>query len=381
MAVLAGFVVMVAAVAAHGRATLAAQDLRVDAGRFMTAGGSCTAAAVLGEDLPPLARKRLLQTLQSQGVRFVSSTQAADKAVAAAKAMGCPAVLACGASPLVYSIVTPSWLKPLQPEGYAIRRVKVDGIPVLATVGIGPSTPAYARGRGSVYGCYAALQQLGSTFFNPFDPNLRLDFVLAAETDDVSSSPHWAYRGTHVHTQHPLELTNLLTGWDQQGPDGKVTEPWEVLRKDWEPFLEWCLAHGLNQIEWLPLWAKSWETFATSTERAQRMRNLTDTARGFGIRVGADAAIALRQQHAFALIAPSAQTNEQVTASIHANMKWLNDSGFEFISSERQAVILHNFWSAACPAIGKHLALTHQPPPTVGLVSLQSRLAAKCCPG
>jgi hypothetical protein len=66
---------------------------------------------------------------------------------------------------------------------------------------------------GAVTAAYAALEELGFAFFHPLQP---ISPVLLRQPDDLhrEESPRWHYRGFHIHTQHPLELTDVLQGFD-----------------------------------------------------------------------------------------------------------------------------------------------------------------------
>jgi hypothetical protein len=66
---------------------------------------------------------------------------------------------------------------------------------------------------GAVTAAYAALEELGFAFFHPLQP---ISPVLLKQPEDLhrEESPRWHYRGFHVHTQHPLELTDVLQGFD-----------------------------------------------------------------------------------------------------------------------------------------------------------------------
>ena len=180
-------------------------------------------------------------------------------------------------------------------------------------------------GRSAAYGCYAALEMAGFGFLHPLAPSLPDAFDFAAVVDTVVQAPRWRLRGWHVHTEHPIELNDLLTGFDVT-VNGTVLETWESMLPDWENFLQWCLAQGLNRcvagavgrglravaalvpslaalslnllclvsfffrtpasVEWLTLMAKDWEAYAFSKERQQRFLNLTNTARSYGLHAG-----------------------------------------------------------------------------------------------
>ena len=91
------------------------------------------------------------------------------------------------------------------------------------------------------------------------------------------------------------------------------------------------------RIEWLPLYAKDWADYAFSPQRQQRMLKLTQTARMYGIHAGADAAIALQQQHAFPLVKSVVNLSE-ARESIQKRMSWLAAAGFDFLSTETASV-------------------------------------------
>ena len=114
---------------------------------------------------------------------------------------------------------------------------------------------------GAVVGAYASLELLGFAFLHPLQPHtpdvLSLEHMCASphaqsrssalinkrkqtihtKNDktptlaggafegcnlDTTESPYWPERGWHLHTQHPLELTEVLQGHDipQFGPHG-----------------------------------------------------------------------------------------------------------------------------------------------------------------
>ncbi|RYG67560.1 hypothetical protein EON64_07170, partial [archaeon] len=135
---------------------------------------------------------------------------------------------------------------------------------------------------GAVVSAYASLEALGFAFLHPLEPVVPP--VLRLGTDEASlangelqgavevvESPRWPERGLHLHTQHPLELTEVLGGHDipQFGPHGPhcrqhskryanasgtaYCERWEDMVPDVDVFFEWCVANRLNKVEWLLL--------------------------------------------------------------------------------------------------------------------------------
>jgi len=71
-------------------------------------------------------------------------------------------------------------------------------------------------------GAYATLELLGFSFLHPLETYRPMQLTLSPPLVDISESPHWPHRAFHIHTQHPLELTEVLQGHDipQFGPHG-----------------------------------------------------------------------------------------------------------------------------------------------------------------
>lgn len=247
-------------------------------------------------------------------------------------------ILACGDTELLQSDTVDS-LASIGEEGIVIHSESQNGVQIVVANGNDPSFVSRLStgvGRGAAMACYTALKDMGVPFIQPFAPRSEVPAFPRVVQDRVEA-PRWDIRGWHIHTQHPLELCDLLTGFDiKDAKTGKVVTTWESMLSDWGKLLDWLAAAHINRVEWLPLEAKSWDTYATSPERAARMKNLTDMARGVGILPGVDAAIALRQQHAFDLVTKEAAGDPvKVQESIRTRMAWLNQSGFEFLSTER----------------------------------------------
>ena len=95
-------------------------------------------------------------------------------------------------------------------------------------------------------------------FLHPLSPT-----VLAASPVDpaafaslnVTDAPHWPLRGWHYHTQHPLELTEVLNGFDAaDSPAAGENETWSSMVPQADLFFQWCVANRLNLVEWLLLY-------------------------------------------------------------------------------------------------------------------------------
>lgn len=218
-------------------------------------------------------------------------------------------------------------------EGFIVRTGDLGTGRLLVARGNDSRDPShYARpNRGLMYGAYAALEQAGFAFLHPLSPSLPAQFAVPAGSINQVESPHWHVRGLHVHTQHPLELANLLNGWGETGTDDQAG--FDKMVPEWDSFLEWMIANRQNRVEWSLLESTSWQDFSTSDTRAQRLATVVSHAHNWGIDAGADAPIALQQQHAFRLVVTQGQQADEI-ASIKSRIDWLMKANFDYLSTE-----------------------------------------------
>jgi len=223
-------------------------------------------------------------------------------------------------------------LDALAPDGFVLRSDSADGVLTVATRGKGNAEHfGIAVNRGALYGAYAALERLGFAFLHPLDPLIPAALSPPDQPLQVASSPHWPVRGWHVHTMHPTELTEMLNGWGKLGIDDPIG--FEQLLDEWRLFCEWLLANRQNQVQWVLLWAESWQDYADSPLRQQRLRRLTEIAHQHGLAVGVDVGIALQQQHTFRLVREQGDLADE-TQQIHQRADYLMGAGFDYISTE-----------------------------------------------
>jgi hypothetical protein len=158
------------------------------------------------------------------------------------------------------------------------------------------------------------------------DPNFEYNIV---------SEPKYHFRAHHIHTEHPLEMTDMLNGFgermsqtDQQSFDKNVDT-------DWESFLEWMLANTQNNVEWVILASPKWKNFSDSALRQQRFKTIVDRAHEFGINVGLDAAMSMKQQNAWTLLRDMSDSNyTRIMLEVQSRIDYIMQCGFDYVTTE-----------------------------------------------
>jgi hypothetical protein len=264
-------------------------------------------------------------------------------------------VLSCGATRVaadcVFAGVTPA--ERVGPEGFLLAARECNGTKVIAAIGRPPAV-AELGVDGSVPGCYAALERLGFAFLHPLAPSVprALDFdfdrafhALARPVDGarsghgaqpdevVAETPHFPMRGWHIHTEHPLELTDLLQGMGSDTPHRAGAETWASMLPEWQLVVEWAVANRQNHLEWVLLAAADWADYAYSAVRQARLTQLTRVCAGYGLPCGLDFGIAIKQQHAAFLVNTTASQPGDFR-SLHARLDWMAAAGFSYLSTE-----------------------------------------------
>jgi hypothetical protein len=211
---------------------------------------------------------------------------------------------------------------------------------------------------GAVVGAYAVLEQLGFSFLHPMEP--LIPSLIALPTSDISTteSPYWPTRTWHIHTQHPLEFTEVLNGFDipmfakttEEGGEqatagavaahsclpGQYCETWESMFSTLDGLFEWLAANRQNRVEVLLLGSPKWDVYNNLTSgemRQQRLRRINTLSHEYGVLIGADIPIANRQQHGWKMISLQ-DSFEQQTQSINDRVDWAFAADYDFISTE-----------------------------------------------
>eukprot|EP00698_Gefionella_okellyi_P016657 TRINITY_DN4777_c0_g2_i1.p1 TRINITY_DN4777_c0_g2~~TRINITY_DN4777_c0_g2_i1.p1 ORF type:complete len:794 (-),score=167.73 TRINITY_DN4777_c0_g2_i1:1848-4229(-) len=218
-------------------------------------------------------------------------------------------------------------------EGFVLKTV-ITSSGVIGAVGDGNQPDAYfgRSSGGASYASYAILDVLGFAFLHPLAPVIPASLHLPTTNTSVAESAYWPVRGTHYHTEHPLELMEVFNGFGHNN-SYEDEAGWEEMFNEIEPFAEWMVANRQNRLEWVLLYAEQWAAFASSVVRQQRFTRIINLFHSYGVLCGADVPIAVRQQHAWYMIEVTG-TLDQEQQQIAERIDWLVQAGFDFISSE-----------------------------------------------
>eukprot|EP00927_Polykrikos_kofoidii_P004640 TRINITY_DN11833_c0_g1_i1.p1 TRINITY_DN11833_c0_g1~~TRINITY_DN11833_c0_g1_i1.p1 ORF type:complete len:833 (-),score=58.64 TRINITY_DN11833_c0_g1_i1:60-2558(-) len=244
----------------------------------------------------------------------------------------CNVVVALGRVEEARSLVSFAAVQALRSsDAFVVRSsLQASGIFVAACVGVSPRATAFAF--------YELLQNLGFAFLHPLKPIIPLRLPASLPDLNLTGEPRWEFRGTHYHTQHPLELTSLLNGYDSNGGHTDFTK-WSASLPQWSMFLDWMLAQKQNYVEWMLLAdtkksESNSDRFELSESRKGRLAALISIAHDFGIEVGADVPLTLVQQHALCLLPNLHRASPISDAEIRSKVRWFIDCGFDHLGTE-----------------------------------------------
>jgi hypothetical protein len=279
--------------------------------------GAVALYVAIGDDVPPAIAARipvlLAQASQGAGALPVLAWSSDLALPVGAR------VLSFGDTPVTAELIAPDAVT--VDEAFVIASGAVGNAQAMATDG---------AGLGVAFGAYALLEELGFAFMHPLAPTVPSALSFPVDLS-VTSAPRWPHRNWHMHSMHPLELTDLVNGWGPLGIDDAIG--WEAMLPEWELFCEWLIANRQNEVEWNLLEADTWAEFSQSDTRLDRLSQVVERTHAFGLRAGVDVPIALIQQHTFRLLLEDGELDDEL-AQIRARADWLMQAGFDFLSTE-----------------------------------------------
>lgn len=221
----------------------------------------------------------------------------------------------------------------IDPSGALL--ITANGQPIMDAMS--PALDVTKYNYGAITGTYATLELLGFAFLHPLSPYIPTGLSLADTSVDIVESPYWPKRIWHVHTEHPLEFTEVLNGFDVPLTGGCVAdrpcEAWEDMFANLDGLFEWLVANRQNRVETVLLGSPKWGEITSGDKRHSRLSQLAALAHQYSILIGADVAIANRQQHGWYMI-HLYTSDEQQKKDIEDRLDWLFSAGYDFVSTE-----------------------------------------------
>jgi hypothetical protein len=171
---------------------------------------------------------------------------------------------------------------------------------------------------GVAAGLYALLQEkLGFRFVHP-----RQTIIPAhhgwplADTASFSGRPRFDRRGFHLHTLHPIELSEQLHDPDYPGAFRDVSDYLDWLARNGQNTFQFFLLRGVDRDKWPP-----------------HARRIVAYAKSRGIKCGVEISLAMLQQQSFqaiTLLRPFPSYRRQVDRTL----AWLFQAPWDFVSLE-----------------------------------------------
>ena len=166
---------------------------------------------------------------------------------------------------------------------------------------------------------YAFLQeQLNFSFYHPRESNIpSLTNWSDLDFKEWKASPRFTIKGFHLHTQHPLELTEPLH--DPNFPNGEemIKAYIDWLARNGQNYFEFNLLESVELKEWIPY-----------------MKNLVNYMHQRGVVAGVDLSLHMIQQKSFMLYKSMPVSFRSKKNQIKRNVELLAQVGFDVWNME-----------------------------------------------
>lgn len=169
--------------------------------------------------------------------------------------------------------------------------------------------------QGVSAGLYGLLQEkLGFAFFHPRQTIIpHFSQWPIQENFTWKAEPIFDKKGFHLHTQHPLELTEQLHDGNIPNALTDIKEYINWLARNGQNYFEFCLLRSVNKKEWI-----------------DHAKAITEYVHQRGLIAAVDLSLHMIQQKTFQLYGNPFNKKKQ----IEDNLKWLNQANWDYINME-----------------------------------------------
>lgn len=177
-------------------------------------------------------------------------------------------------------------------------------------------TPSYI---GISYGLYGLLQeQLWFSFYHPKKTIIPdLSYWSLTESFEWEAVPRFIKKGFHLHTMHPLELTEQLMDADFENGQADIKEYIDWLVRNQQNYFEFNLLESIDRQKWIDY-----------------MKPVVKYAQERGVLMGLDLSMHMTQQKAFMLYKNFPASFSSKKQQIKKNLDWLFQIDWDVINME-----------------------------------------------
>lgn len=173
--------------------------------------------------------------------------------------------------------------------------------------------------QGIAFGLYGLLQeQLGVKFYHPKQTKMPSYYAWPLDAKfKWEAKAQFDKKGFHLHTQHPLELTEQL-----------LNEDYPNAMRDVKQYLDWLVRNGQNYFEFNLLESidlKEWPEFAAEFVAYGKSR---------GLIMGVDISLHMIQQKAYMLYKGFPASFRTKKNQIKRNLEWLFQADWDIVNME-----------------------------------------------
>jgi hypothetical protein len=173
--------------------------------------------------------------------------------------------------------------------------------------------------QGVSFGLYGLLQeQLGFRFYHPRETHVpKLETFPLKAPFEMEAKALFDKKGFHLHTQHPLELTEQLH-------DGTLPNALEDIKQyiDWlvrngQTYFEFCLLENIERKVWI-----------------EHAKAIVDYGHQRGLIMAIDLSLHMIQQKTFQLYKTPPQSFRKKKKQIDKNLAWLMEANWDILNME-----------------------------------------------